>query len=105
LYAVRLNLDTLNITRAEFIDELRQKGVCASVHFIPISLLSFFAPYAHLPQNNCPNALTLFPRLVSIPLYPGLTDEDVARVARSIREIAATFTKTRAARPDALLAP
>ena len=99
LYAVRLNLDGLNITRDEFIDELKQRGVGASVHFIPVPLLSFFAPYAHLPENDCPNALALYQRLVSLPLYPGLSDEAIARVVGAIKEMITAYAKTTAAGP------
>jgi dTDP-4-amino-4,6-dideoxygalactose transaminase len=87
LYALRLNLDKLTITRAQFIDELRKKNVCASVHFIPIPLLKFFAAYADLPQNHCPAALALYPRLVSLPLYPKMSEGQVLYVIESVKEI------------------
>jgi len=87
LYALRLNLDSLTITRAEFIQELRKRNIGASVHFIPIPLLTFFAPYASLRHNACPEALALYPRLVSLPLYPGMSEEQVFHVARSVQAI------------------
>ena len=87
LYGLRLNLDRLDITRAQFIQELRRKNICASVHFIPIPLLSFFAPYADLGHNRCPNALALYPRLVSLPLYPAMTERQVLYVAQAVKEI------------------
>jgi dTDP-4-amino-4,6-dideoxygalactose transaminase len=87
LYALRLNLETLEITRDEFIQELRTRNICASVHFIPLPLLSFFAPYASLSHNQCPSALALYPRLVSLPLYPAMSLAEVLYVADSVREI------------------
>jgi dTDP-4-amino-4,6-dideoxygalactose transaminase len=95
LYAIRLNLEKLDITRAQFIQELRKKNICASVHFIPIPQLQFFAPYANLDHNRCPNALALYPRLVSLPLYPAMSEEQVLYVAESMKEIVATAKKTR----------
>jgi dTDP-4-amino-4,6-dideoxygalactose transaminase len=95
LYALRLRLEKLDITRGEFIQELRRKNICASVHFIPVPLLSFFGPYASLSQNQCPRALELYPRLVSLPLYPAMTEQQVVHVADSVKEIIAAFKKTR----------
>jgi dTDP-4-amino-4,6-dideoxygalactose transaminase len=86
LYILRLNLDKLAIDRAEFIRQLHQKGIGSSVHFIPIPLLRYFAdlPLAHDP---CPRAFELFPRIVSLPLYPAMTEDDVYHVASTVREI------------------
>jgi dTDP-4-amino-4,6-dideoxygalactose transaminase len=88
LYMLRLNLDRLTINRAEFINALRDKGIGTSVHFIPIPLHPFFAPYAELPQNACPNALALYPRLVSLPLYPAMTEAQVEFVGQTVKALA-----------------
>ncbi len=86
LYILRLNLDRLRINRDEFIQCLRQKGIGASIHFIPIPLHSYFARLP-LAAYACPRALELYPRIVSLPLYPGLTDEQLHYIARSVREV------------------
>jgi dTDP-4-amino-4,6-dideoxygalactose transaminase len=94
LYALRLNLDELTIDRARFIAELRRKNIGASVHFIPIQLHPFFKKWADLPENHCPRSLELYPRLVSLPLYPAMTEEEVSYVAQSVRKIVENHTKT-----------
>jgi dTDP-4-amino-4,6-dideoxygalactose transaminase len=94
LYALRLNLEKLNITRGEFIQELREKNISASVHFIPIPLFKYFASFVDLPRNQCPNALALYPRLVSLPLYPAMSVRQVRYVAESIKEIVRAARKT-----------
>lgn len=88
LYMLRLNLEKLSITRDEFISQLKAKGVGTSVHFIPIPLHPFFAAYAHRPENRCPLAMALYPRLVSLPLYPAMTEAQVEYVAESAKTIA-----------------
>jgi dTDP-4-amino-4,6-dideoxygalactose transaminase len=93
LYTVRLNLESLDIGRDEFIVELNKKGVGTSVHFIPIPLHPFFAPLAHRPENQCPRALALYPRLISLPLYPGMTELQVEYVAESVKQIARSARK------------
>ena len=95
LYAIRLNLDRLNIDRAQFIRHLRQKGIGTSVHFIPVPLHPFFASFAQLPQNQCPRAMELYPRLISLPLYPAMTEEQVRYVGDAVKEVARANKKTR----------
>jgi dTDP-4-amino-4,6-dideoxygalactose transaminase len=86
LYILRLNLGALKIDRNQFIRALQQRGIGTSVHFIPIPLHPYFAQQA-FADRACPRALELYPRIVSLPLYPAMTDEQVQFVARSVREI------------------
>jgi dTDP-4-amino-4,6-dideoxygalactose transaminase len=95
LYALRLNLDMLSIDRSRFIAELRARNIGASVHFIPIPLHPFFKDRADLPENYCPRCLALYPRLVSLPLYPAMTEDEVRYVANSVREIVKQFRNRR----------
>jgi dTDP-4-amino-4,6-dideoxygalactose transaminase len=98
LYVVRLQLEKLTIGRDEFIRELRSRGIGASVHFIPIPMHPFFKDYAARPENHCPRALELYPRLVSLPLYPAMSAGQVDYIAGSVKDI------LRAARRDPTLA-
>lgn len=100
LYILRLNLQRLNIDRSEFIRELRRKGIGTSVHFIPIPLLQFFARIP-LAKVRCPRALELYPRIVSLPLYPAMTEEEVHYVAQCVVEILKRARKVRFVAPGA----
>jgi dTDP-4-amino-4,6-dideoxygalactose transaminase len=95
LYMLRLNLDRLEISRDEFIVELAKLGVGTSVHFIPIPLHPFFASMANRPENQCPQALALYRRLISLPLYPGMTEAQVEYVIDSVKEIVRRSRKHR----------
>jgi dTDP-4-amino-4,6-dideoxygalactose transaminase len=94
LYIPRLNLRRLKLNRARFIRELQQRGIGTSVHFIPIPLLRYFARLP-LAQYACPNALDLYPRIVSLPLYPAMTEEQVHFVARNVRELLESSRRVR----------
>jgi dTDP-4-amino-4,6-dideoxygalactose transaminase len=96
LYMLRLNLDRLSIGRDEFVVKLRAAGIGTSVHFIPIPLHPFFAGFAERPENRCPVALALYPRLVSLPLYPAMTEGQVEYVAETVKETARQFRARRA---------
>jgi len=86
LYMIRLNLDRLRLDRYQFIEELRRLGIGASVHFIPISRHPYFAAMS-LGEQPCRRALELYPRLVSLPLYPAMTEEQVRYVGMSVRSL------------------
>lgn len=88
LYTIRLRLERLEIDRAEFVRRLHAAGIGSSVHFIPIPLHRAYRGIAGLDAARCPYALELYPRLVSLPLYPALEEADVARVAGALERIA-----------------
>ncbi len=93
LYMLRLNTDKLDINRDQFIVELRQRGVGTSVHFIPIPLHPFFAPFANRPENQCPKAIALYHRLISLPLFPGMTDAQTEYVVEAVKDVARSFRR------------
>lgn len=96
LYTIRLNLDKLSVNRDEFITLLQERGIGTSVHFIPIPLHPFFVSYANLPQNHCPEAMALYPRIISLPLYPAMSEEQVVHAANQVKDLAHAVRKVRA---------
>lgn len=87
LYVLRLNLDKLTIDRNRFIDEMKVRNIGTSVHFIPIHLHPYYRDTFGWKPEDFPIAYREFHRLVSIPLHPGLTDEDVADVVAAVKDI------------------
>jgi dTDP-4-amino-4,6-dideoxygalactose transaminase len=88
LYPIRLNLDKLTIDRSAFISALKEKGIGTSVHFIPIPLHPAYAEFPGLAQETCPNAMALYERLVSLPIYPDLSFEEIDYIASSVKATA-----------------
>jgi len=74
-------------SRDEFIQKMKRRGVSCSVHFIPIPLHPFFADAAKRAANNCPRAMALYPRTVSLPIYPDMSADDVRYVAQCVRDV------------------
>ncbi len=89
LYMLRLNLDRLEISRQQFIEELNRRGIGTSVHFIPVPLHPYFAQL-RLNERSLDRALKLYERIVSLPLYPAMSEEQVHYVASSVQSVLAS---------------
>ncbi|WP_234390458.1 DegT/DnrJ/EryC1/StrS family aminotransferase [Streptomyces sp. MMG1533] len=80
LYVVRV-LEEYGTGRDELIDRLAECGIGTSVHFSPLHHMPYFQRAAITPPGGLPGADALFPQLLSLPLYPLLTERAVDRVA------------------------
>lgn len=91
LYILRLNLDALAIDRAEFIAQLKSRNIGASVHFIPLHLHPYYREtYGYRPEDF-PIAYQQYRRLISLPIYSKMTDQDIQDVIDAILEIVARY--------------
>lgn len=87
IYALRLNLDALKIDRGRFIEELKDRNIGSSVHFIPVHIHPYYRDRYRFAPEQFPVAFREYQRLVSIPLSPKLTDDDVADVIEAVEDI------------------
>jgi perosamine synthetase len=92
LYALRLRLEALTVGRDEIARRLGERGVGISVHFIPLHLHRAYQRTYGYRAGDLPYAERLFERSISLPIYPRLTDSDVARV---VSVVADTLTEHR----------
>ena len=87
LYPFRLRPDTLDITRDDFIEKMRERNIGTSVHFIPVHTFTYYRDkYGYAPEDY-PICLRESERLVSLPLHPGLTDQDLQDVIDAVTDI------------------
>jgi perosamine synthetase len=80
LFPIRLRLDRLAIDRNTFFDELRGNGVGCSVHWRPLHLHPYYEQTYGWTPESCPQATALWQRLVSLPIFPGMRDDEISRV-------------------------
>ena len=75
------------LTRDEFRDEMRMRNIGTGLHFLTVHQLSFYR------ERYCPapgfleNSEYVASRIVSLPLFPDMVEEDVVEVVQTIREI------------------
>ena len=84
LYPLRVDQSRAAVSRGALIEGLTARGIGTSVHFIPLHLHSYYRErYGHQPADF-PNALAEFERVVSLPIYSAMSDQDVERVVDAV---------------------
>ena len=78
------------IDRDNFVHNLKEVNIGTSVHFIPLHQHSYFRN--HYPEIDFPNANRIFERILSIPMFPSMSDEDVEYVIDHINKIIRRIT-------------
>lgn len=86
LYILRLALDRLKCSRLEFFNALAAENVQPQVHYVPVY---WFPHYQKLgfQKGCCPVAEKVYEGIMSLPLYPAMTDQDVEDVIRAVKKV------------------
>ncbi len=92
LYIIRLDLERLACTRRQFYDAMAAENVQCQIHYVPVY---WFPYYRHLGYKKglCPNAEEIYKGIVSIPLYPRMSDSDVLDVITAVRKVIENYKK------------
>ncbi len=91
LYPLKLNLESLKIGRNEFYSELKKREIDTSVHFIPVYRFSYYAGLG-FKISDYPDSEWIFERNISLPIFPGMKDEEINYVIENVLDI---LTKNR----------
>lgn len=76
LYPLDLNIEALAIGRDEFIEEMRNRGVGLSVHFIPLYEFTYYKKMGY-NGRDFKNCNWVFERTVSLPIFPGMSEQEI----------------------------
>jgi perosamine synthetase len=93
LFPIRLRLTRLTIDRNEFIQELAQSGVGSSVHWRPLHLHPYYQESFGWQPEDCPVATETWRRLVSLPLFPGMREEEIEHVIHTVKSLCARYAR------------
>jgi len=93
LFVIQLKSEHWSISRNEFIEKMNQNGIGLAVHYKPIHALSYYRENYDLEPNQFPRANSLFNSVITLPLYPRLTDADVDYIINSIQELSKRYSK------------
>jgi dTDP-4-amino-4,6-dideoxygalactose transaminase len=90
LFPIRLRLESLAIDRNAFMDELKAGGVGCSVHWRPLHLHPYYEETFGWKSEDLPAATRVWERLISLPLFPTMTDAEIAHVVDTVRALCRT---------------
>jgi perosamine synthetase len=93
LYPIRLHLERLTITRNVFMDALQKKGVGCSVHWRPLHLHPYYGETFGWMPDDFPIASREWERLISLPLFPSMSTEEIDHVVESVSSICAAHRR------------
>lgn len=93
LYVIQLNLERLKVDRDHIFRALREENIGVNVHYIPVHYHSYYENKFGLKKGILPNVEWLFPRLLTIPLFPRMSDDDVNDVVNALKKVIYYYKK------------
>lgn len=84
LYIIRLKLDKLTASRREIFEALQQQNIGVNVHYIPVHLQPYYQQLGY-KKGICPNAEKLYEEMITLPLFPAMTEEDINDVIKAVK--------------------
>ena len=91
LYPIRLDLAKLSAGRAEIFRALRAENIGVNVHYIPVHRHPYYRDRFGYKGGEYPVAEAAYERLISLPMFHGMSDEDVEDVVRAVRKVVSHF--------------
>jgi len=84
LYVIKISFSGTKNQRKRFFQKMREKGVGVNVHYIPVHLHPFYRKRFNTGPGLCPVAETEFEHILSLPIYPKMSDADMQRVISAV---------------------
>jgi dTDP-4-amino-4,6-dideoxygalactose transaminase len=92
LYMLRIRPERLGISRDRLVSYLQYRGIGTSVHFIPLHLHSYYRRMYGYQPSDFPVATREFEREISLPIYGGMSDNDVEMVIEAVEEVVSEYS-------------
>ncbi len=91
LYVIRLNEDCLGVDRGRVFAALRAEGIGVNVHYLPVYLHSYYRERFGSRPGLCPQAETAYQEILSLPIYPGMSDKDTNDVIEALWKVVTSY--------------
>lgn len=92
LYIIRLNLDRLKTNRKEIFEALMKENIGVNVHYIPVHHHPYYQYLGH-ENGSCPNAEKLYEEIITLPLFPAMSENDVWDVINGVKKVIRFYSK------------
>lgn len=87
LYIVQADIDKLGMSREEFVDQLKERNIGVGIHFRAVHLHEYYVKQGRYPRGSLPNTEHASDRIMSLPLFTGMTEQDVRDVVAAIKDV------------------
>jgi perosamine synthetase len=91
LYVLRFDLNRLSVDRSVLFRALRAEGIGVNVHYLPVYLHPHYQRVLGTRPGHCPNAEEAYGRILSLPMFPAMTDRDVADTVEAVRKVVVEY--------------
>ena len=92
LYVIRLHLERLRVSRAEVFRALRAENIGVNVHYIPVPWQPFYQRLGY-EKGQWPVAEAAYERIISLPIWPGMTEDDIQDTITGVNKVLAAYRK------------
>ena len=87
LYVIRLQEEMFRVGRAEVFEALRAEGIGVNVHYIPVHMHPYYRERFGIGEGLCPRAEEAYRNILSIPIFPAMSDKDVDDVVEAVLKV------------------
>ncbi|MDV2583346.1 UDP-4-amino-4,6-dideoxy-N-acetyl-beta-L-altrosamine transaminase [Alkalibacillus haloalkaliphilus] len=92
LYVIRLNLNQLTVDRKVIFEALQKENIGVNVHYIPVHYQPFYRGLGY-EKGICPNAEQLYEKIITLPLFPAMSEQDVLDVIKAVQKVIKYYAK------------
>ncbi|UKS26152.1 UDP-4-amino-4,6-dideoxy-N-acetyl-beta-L-altrosamine transaminase [Paenibacillus sp. HWE-109] len=92
LYIIQLKLDELTAGRKEVFDALRKENIGVNVHYLPVHYHPYYKKLGY-KKGITPTAEALYEGIISLPLFPAMSDSDIQDVVNAVEKVVAHYRK------------
>ena len=93
LYVVKLELERFKIDRAGIFQALRAEGIGVNIHYIPVHLHPYYRYNFNTRPGLCPVAEAAYERILTLPIFPAMTEKDVEDVIAGVEKVMKYYSK------------
>jgi UDP-4-amino-4,6-dideoxy-N-acetyl-beta-L-altrosamine transaminase len=94
IYVIQLNLEKLKVDRDFIFKALREENIGVNVHYIPVHYHSYYQNKYGLKKGKLPKVEWLYPRILTIPIFPKMIDDDVYDVINALEKVLKYYNKS-----------
>jgi len=92
IYVVKIDSTVFKVGRAEFFAALRAENIGVNVHYIPVGWHPVYDGSAY-DRGSCPNGEALYEQIITLPLWPGMTNDDLSDVVTAVKKVAEAYKR------------